>query len=195
MSKIYYLMGKSSSGKDTLYKEVKEEFPELRTVTPYTTRPIREGERDGAEYHFVTKDDLDRFEEEGKLIELRTYHTVYGEWHYATVDDGEVDPSQADYLVIGTLESYEKMKEYYGAKRVVPLYVEVEDGERLRRALAREQAEEVPKYDEMCRRFLADKEDFSEENLKKAGITRRYRNVDKVQCLEEIKREIQHGKL
>ena len=195
MSKIYYLMGKSSSGKDTLYKEVKEEFPELRTITLYTTRPIREGERDGAEYHFVTKDDLDRYEKEGKLIELRTYHTVYGDWHYATVDDGEVDPSQADYLVIGTLESYEKMKEYYGAKTVVPLYVEVEDGERLRRALAREQAQEIPKYDEMCRRFLADKEDFSEENLKKAGITRRYHNVDKVQCLEEIKREIQHGKL
>lgn len=195
MSKIYYLMGKSSSGKDTLYKEIRKEFPMLRTLTLYTTRPVREGERDGEEYFFVTKDVLDRYKEEGKLIELRTYHTVCGDWHYATVDDGQVDLSKADYLMIGTLESYNKMKEYYGAESIVPIYIEVEDGERLTRALNREKREETPRYDEMCRRFLADKEDFSEENLSRAGITRRYYNEDKVQCLQEIKGVIQHGKL
>lgn len=195
MSKIYYLMGKSSSGKDTLYKELRKEFPMLRTLTLYTTRPVREGERDGEEYFFVTKDVLDRYKEEGKLIEFRTYHTVCGDWHYATVDDGQVDLSKADYLMIGTLESYNRMKEYYGAESIVPIYIEVEDGERLTRALNREKREETPRYDEMCRRFLADKEDFSEENLSRAGITRRYYNEDKVQCLQEIKEVIQHGKL
>ncbi len=49
----YYLMGKSSSGKDTLYKELKKRFPGLRQVILYTTRPVRDGERDGVEYHFV----------------------------------------------------------------------------------------------------------------------------------------------
>lgn len=195
MSKIYYLMGKSSSGKDTLYKELKKEFPKLRTLTLYTTRPVREGERDGEEYFFVTKEVLDKYQAEGKLIELRTYHTVCGDWHYATVDDGQVDLLSADYLMIGTLESYRKMKEYYGTDAIVPLYIEVEDGERLRRALEREQRQEKPRYDEMCRRFLADKEDFSEENLLAAGITRRYYNEDKIQCLQEIKGEMRHGKL
>lgn len=195
MSKIYYLMGKSSSGKDTLYKELRKELPELRTLTLYTTRPVRDGERDGVEYFFVTKEVLDKYRREKRLIELRTYHTIYGDWHYATVDDGQVELSEADYLVIGTLESYMKMKEYYGEESLVPLYIEVEDGERLQRALDRERQQETPKYDEMCRRFLADKEDFSEENLSKAGITRRYYNIDKVQCLQKIKEEIQHGKL
>lgn len=195
MSKIYYLMGKSSSGKDTLYKELKKEFPHIRTITLYTTRPAREGETDGVEYHFVTKEILDQFGSEGKLIELRTYHTVCGDWHYATADDGQVQLEAADYLMIGTLESFEKMKDYYGEEVVIPLYIEVEDGERLARALFREQKQEVPRYDEMCRRFLADKEDFSEEKLTRAGIRKRYYNIDKQQCLQEIKGEIQHAEL
>ena len=53
---------------------------------------------------------------------------------------------------------------------------------------------EQPKYEEMCRRFLADQKDFSEENLEEAGIVRRYYNDDKVQCLEKIIGEIQNGK-
>jgi len=195
MSNIYYLMGKSSSGKDTIYKELKKIFPKLRTVTLYTTRPMRDGERDGAEYFFVTKEKLIEYRDCGKLIELRTYHTVCGDWHYATVDDGQADLQSADYLMIGTLESYEKMKDYYGGEVMVPLYIEVEDGLRLKRAIAREEEQEQPRYDEVCRRFLADKEDFSEENLKKAGITTRYYNIDKVQCIEEIKKVIQDGKL
>ena len=36
-----------------------------------------------------------------------------------------------DYLMIGTLESYEKLKTYFGNEKVVPLYIEVEDGDRL----------------------------------------------------------------
>ncbi len=194
MGKIYYLMGKSSSGKDTLYKEILHKIPELKTLILYTTRPIREGERDGVEYHFVSEEILKQFEEEGKIIEKRTYDTVYGQWKYATIDDGQMNLNDSDYLVIGTLESYSKMKSYYGAQYLVPIYIEVEDGERLSRALVRERQQEKPKYDELCRRFLADQNDFSEENLRKARINRRYRNQDKTQCLEEIVGEIQNGK-
>ena len=194
MGKIFYMMGKSSSGKDTLYKEIRERCPELKTVVLYTTRPIRGGETDGVEYFFVTEDILKQFEKEGKVIESRTYHTVHGDWTYATIDDGQVDLETSDYLIIGTLESYEKMIEYYGEDVLVPVYIEVEDGERLSRALLREKAQVQPKYAEMCRRFLADQADFSEENLKKAGISRRYSNLDKIQCLEEIMREIRYGK-
>lgn len=38
MSKIYYLMGKSSTGKDTIYKELRKRMPQLKNVTIYTTR-------------------------------------------------------------------------------------------------------------------------------------------------------------
>ena len=194
MGKIYYMMGKSSSGKDTLYKEVLKALPKLKTLVLYTTRPIREGEQEGIEYHFVTDEELERFEKAGKLIEERTYDTVYGAWKYATIEDGQINLAAYDYLVIGTLESYAGMKKCYGAENLVPIYIEVEDGERLSRALSRERQQEQPKYEEMCRRFLADQKDFSEENLEEAGIVRRYYNDDKVQCLEKIIGEIQNGK-
>lgn len=194
MGKIYYMMGKSSSGKDTLYKEVLKALPKLKTLVLYTTRPIREGEQEGIEYHFVTDEELERFEKAGKIIEERTYDTVYGAWKYATIEDGQINLVAYDYLVIGTLESYAGMKKCYGAENLVPIYIEVEDGERLSRALSRERQQEQPKYEEMCRRFLADQKDFSEENLEEAGIVRRYYNDDKVQCLEKIIGEIQNGK-
>ena len=194
MGKIYYMMGKSSSGKDTLYKEVLKALPKLKTLVLYTTRPIREGEQEGIEYHFVTDEELERFEKAGKIIEERTYDTVYGAGKYATIEDGQINLAAYDYLVIGTLESYAGMKKCYGAENLVPIYIEVEDGERLSRALSRERQQEQPKYEEMCRRFLADQKDFSEENLEEAGIVRRYYNDDKVQCLEKIIGEIQNGK-
>ena len=197
MNKIYYMMGKSSSGKDTLQKELKEaHVPHgLRTITPYTTRPRRDGERDGMEYFFVSEDTLNIFERQGRVIEQRAYNTVHGIWRYATVDDGQVDLEDADYLVIGTLESYCRMREYYGEKNVVPLYIEVEDAERLRRAIRREEERKIPDYKELCRRFLADSEDYSEENLIKHGIVKRILNHDGTRCLEEIIGEMQHGKL
>lgn len=191
MSNIYYLMGKSSSGKDTIYKRIKELHPELKTVTIYTTRPIREGEKNGKEYYFVNEEKLQQLLDDGKVIELRTYDTVHGPWNYFTVDDGQFDQDTADYLMIGTLESYQKMREYFGEERIVPLYIEVEDGERLMRALTRERMQKEPKYAEMCRRFLADTEDFSEENLKAVGITERFKNRELEETVRKISERIQ----
>lgn len=193
MGKIYYMMGKSSSGKDTLFKLLKKAFPEFKEIVLYTTRPLREGETDGKEYHFVADEVLEEFQKAGKMIELRAYDTMHGIWKYATVDDGQVDLQNADYLSIGTLESYEKLQEYYGADQIVPLYIEVEDGERLFRALSRERMQETPKYAEMCRRFLADTEDFSEDKLLRLGIQKKFINDDRDRCLNELTREICNG--
>ena len=129
-------------------------------------------------------------EAEGRIVELRTYHTVYGPWKYFTVDDGNIQLDRENYLLIGTLEAYTKMRDYFGAEKVVPIYVEVEDGERLLRAIAREKGQDVPKYEEMCRRFLADAKDFSEENLKAAGIQRRFQNLKLEDTLAEIEQYI-----
>ena len=180
MGKIFYLMGKSSSGKDTIYKELLQRFPKMKRIVLYTTRPRREGERDGVEYFFTDEEKLQQFRNQGQLIEERSYHTQYGVWSYFTADDGQINLRQEDYLVIGTLESYRAMKEYFGA----------EDGLRLTRALEREKRQSQPRYDELCRRFLADSKDFSEENLRAAGIEKRFQNVDMEECIEAIEREI-----
>lgn len=186
MGKIYYVMGKSCSGKDTIYRRLTERHPELRVVVPYTTRPIREGEQDGVEYFFVDREKMEEMQAAGRIIELRSYNTVLGVWNYFTADDGQIDLAAHSYLIIGTLVSYEAMRDYYGAEALVPIYVEVEDGTRLERAIGRERKQTKPQYEEMCRRFLADAEDFSEEKLRRAGITKRFVNTDLEQCLKEI---------
>ena len=161
MGKIYYLMGKSASGKDHIYENlIQETALDLKPFVLYTTRPIRSGEQDGREYFFVDEKRLSELREAGKIIEERMYSTVQGPWYYFTADDGQIDLAKHDYLGIGTLESYLKLKAYFGEQAMVPLYVEVDDGLRLSRALERERKQTEPKYAEMCRRFLADCEDF-----------------------------------
>ncbi len=187
MAKIFVLMGKSSTGKDTVYKRLRESSLEFKNVVIYTTRPMRQGETEGVEYHFVSEETRDNYCQTGKVIERRDYNTVYGMWSYFTVDDGQIDVAgDSKYLVIGTLESYEKFVDYYGKEIVVPIYIEVDDRTRIHRAIEREDMQEIPKYSEMCRRFLADEKDFSEELLVKCGIDRRFANYDLDACVEEI---------
>ena len=118
MGKIYYMMGKSSSGKDTLFKEVKQAMPELKTITLYTTRPIREGEHNGVEYYFVSEDTLNAYESQGKIIEMRAYHTVHGIWKYATIDDGRLKKNETVCYEDGKTEEYES-----GFHNLYPLYL------------------------------------------------------------------------
>lgn len=187
MGKIFYLMGKSSSGKDTIFKGLKDNRElSLKTIVPYTTRPIRAGETDGVEYHFVSEDILKTMEETGKLIELRAYETFHGIWKYFTADDDQINLQNNNYLIIGTLTSYMKTKAYYGAEYLLPILIELDDGIRLQRALDREKAQEKPKFQELCRRFLADAEDFSEVNIKEAGIEHCFYNHDLGNCLKKI---------
>ncbi len=184
-------MGKSATGKDTIYKRLLEsEELGLRTAVMYTTRPIRNMEQNGVEYFFVDEEELCRLQKENRIIEQRTYDTIHGPWHYFTVNDGQINLEEANYLMIGTLETYTQIRDYYGTEKVIPIYLEVEDGVRLTRALKREMKQEEPKYAEMCRRYLADDEDFSDENLKKWGITKRYQNLDINVCLYEVKEAI-----
>ena len=181
-------MGKSASGKDSIYNRIIEETDlPLKKVVPYTTRPIRSGEVDGESYYFCTNEEADALEVAGKVIEMRAYHTVHGLWKYFTADDGQMDLEKDSYVMIGTLEAYEKIRAYFGSDQVVPLYIWVETGERLARALGRERQQEEPKYAEMCRRFLADEEDFSEEKLAHAGIARRFENDDRERVFRELK--------
>lgn len=187
MGKIFCLIGKSSCGKDTLYKRILSEgsLP-LKTLVSYTTRPIRDGETDGVEYYFLTEKQLAALELENKIIELRAYHTVHGIWKYFTVNDHQIDLLKNDYLVIGTLESFQKLRAYFGSDKLVPLYIEVDPGERLQRALNRERLQREPKYAELCRRFLADETDFSPENLALAEITHVFHNDNLDDCLSEL---------
>lgn len=191
MNRIFVLMGKSASGKDSVFRELTENKEKvIRTVIPYTTRPLREGEKDGVEYRFSSEEEFEKLKNSGKIIEDRSYNTVKGLWRYFTVDDGSFDSGE-DIILIGTVDTFLSIKEYFaGRKEVIPLYIECDDGERLIRAVMREKKRENPDYRELCRRFLADDEDFSEERLRDAGIRIRIENKDLSNCAEEVRKHI-----
>lgn len=186
MGNIFYLMGKSATGKDTIYKLLLQNSAlHLKPIVLYTTRPIRKGETNGVEYYFTDYKHLEQLRAQNKIIEERTYYTTLGIWHYFTVNDQQFTDT-SPLLMIGTLESFQKIQDYFGKERVIPLYIEVEDGLRLERALARERTQSIPNYEEMCRRFLADQKDFSEDKLNEAKINIRYQNIDLNTCINQI---------
>lgn len=189
MSKIVCLMGKSCSGKDTIYKHLRDDSElALKILVPYTTRPIRSNETDGVEYHFVDEEGYQMLKSAGDILEERAYDTACGLWRYFTVLSEEEKSVPVNYLYIATLEAYDSLKEKLGEEYILPVYIEADDGERLERALKRERKQIEPKYSEMCRRFLADTEDFSEENLAASGITTRFTNSGELEdCLSSVK--------
>lgn len=188
MGKLVYLMGKSSTGKDTIFKRLLEDRAlGLKTVVPYTTRPRRVGETDGVEYYFTDEAGFQEKKAQGKIVEDRAYHTCHGLWRYFTVDDGQLSLTDGNRIMIGTLEAYVRLKTYLGEERLLPVMIELDDGIRLQRALKRELAQEHPKYEELCRRFLADSADFAAGKLQEAGITRVFENDELERCLKEIR--------
>lgn len=187
MGKIYCIMGKSATGKDTIYKRLlADEKLNLKKIVTYTTRPIRAGEKQGEEYFFIGEEEVKKLSEDGLIVELREYNTVHGIWKYMTVADEQINLNQNDYLVIGTPESYKECVGYFGSDVMVPILITVPDGERLQRALNREKKQTNPKYEEMCRRFLADAKDFSEEKIREAGIKKSYQNDSLDECYNKI---------
>lgn len=190
MPEIAFIMGKSSSGKDSIFRMLADDKElGLCKVVPYTTRPMRSGETQGVEYNFVDDAQADRMAAEGRIIELRSYNTVHGIWRYFTADDGQIELGNGSrYIIIGTLEAYKKFLGYFGEEHIMPIYIEVDDGIRLERALKREKKQEIPRYEEMCRRFLADAKDFSEENITNCHITKRFfNNTELEDCINEVK--------
>ena len=204
---IYYLMGKSASGKDSIFHKLLERTG-WKQLIPYTTRPMREGEIEGQEYHFITKEEFLNYIASGEMAEYRVYDTVFGKWYYGTILPEERRKSGADsagtknhekgteakedltdtasMLAIGTLESYLQLKKKLGKENIIPIYIEVPTELRLQRALLREEGKGKMTEEEIQRRFKADDEDFSEEKLQEAEIEKRYRNIELSACVEEI---------
>lgn len=187
--KIIYIVGKSSVGKDTIYKILKQRM-NVKPYVLYTTRPIRTGEENGVNYYYLKQEEMEKSinEKNSKVMEYRTYNTIYGPWTYATIIDNQFE-SNKDLLMEGTLESYNAVKKYFENNekvKVIPIYIEVDDGIRLERALKREREQENPKYEELCRRFLADSKDFSESKIIESGIKRRFQNINIEDCIKEI---------
>ncbi len=204
MSNFIYIMGKSSAGKDTIYQRLKDKI-DTNVYVPYTTRPIRKGEQEGREYHFIEREQFEDLQNRECVMEYRNYNVINKQgqkdiWTYATIADNQWE-KQGDFLSIGTLESYTSILKYLEEHpeknlNMIPVYITIDEQEREKRARKREETQANPNYAEMKRRLEADNIDFSEENLKKAGISDKqtFENYDLDKCVEEIVKYIQREK-
>jgi len=194
MAKIICLLGKSCSGKDTIYKRLLSDGSlGLIPLVTYTTRPMRSGEQEGREYHFTDEKGFEDLKDSGKVIEDRSYDTVYGLWRYFTVDDGTFDPNGRNVIAAaGTIPAFIRLRDHFGAENTCPIMIETDDSIRLERAMRREKKQPAPRYKEMCRRFITDSEDFDDEKLKAAGVENIFmNNEDLDKCIKEVTEFIQ----
>lgn len=182
--KIYFLVGQSSTGKDTIKAKLLSMMPNLKDYTYCTTRPMRDGEIEGREYHFKSREDYEKDESLGVVIESRVYNfngntpVVY--YSLAKEIDEEL------YIVTGTPDMCHSYIEYYGSDIVKPIFIVVPDRERLMRAIKREDSNKG-NYKEVARRFYDEFSEYTKENiLSLSGVE--YVNNDYLEdCIEDIR--------
>lgn len=182
--KIYFLVGQSSTGKDTIKSKLLSIMPSLKDYVYCTTRPVRDGEVNGREYLFKSHEDYEKDEKSGVVIESRVYNfngntpVVY--YSLAKEIDEEL------YIVTGTPDMCHSYIEYYGSDIVKPIFIVVPDRERLMRAIIREDTNKG-NYKEVARRFYDEFSEYTKENiLSLSGVE--YVNNDYLEdCIEDIR--------
>lgn len=155
MYRIITLAGKAGSGKDTLMNKVHEVLPDLYEIVSCTTRPPREGEVNGKNYYFLSHEEFSERLENGTMVEA----TVFNDWCYGTC----LEHMSEDGINIGVYnpEGIAILQNIPGVA-VYPIFIDASDKTRLLRQLNRETHPDVK---EIIRRFKADEDDFSPENL------------------------------
>lgn len=162
---IIALLGKAGAGKDTVAKVLVENNPEWHMMVSCTTRPMREGEKEGVNYYYLTNEEFAKKVLNGEMLEA----VCFNNWYYGTdrttllpgINVGVFNPEGYDCF----LESAKIDPEL----TVIGFYVEVDDKIRMMRQLTRETDPDVK---EICRRYFADLEDFDDIdylNLKKVS--------------------------
>ena len=154
---IIALMGKAGSGKDTIMKALLKQ-PAFQNAVPIiscTTRPKREYEKDGIDYHFLTKEQFTDKILSGDMLEA----TVFNDWCYGT----SIDNLSNDKINIGVFnpEGVGLLRGRDNIKLIL-IYIEAKDKDRLLRQLNREND---PDVHEIIRRYSTDEMDFAEEEI------------------------------
>ena len=152
MYKVIALIGKSGSGKNSILSTAVYNHPSLHTIISCTTRPPREGEKDGVNYYFLTEK---KFKENIKNDQMLEY-TVFNDWMYGTTYSS-LDPNLVNIGVFNPagVESLLKKDDI----DLTVLYVQTTDKMRLMRQLCREKN---PNVKEIIRRFSTDDVDFAD---------------------------------
>lgn len=153
--KIIAIFGKSASGKTTIMEWINRTQNNFHKITPITTRPKRENEIDGKDYHFVSQNE---FYEDYYPILIEP-HNFNSWWYGISIDLLRKDKVNIGIFNIYSIEQLLDRKEF----QVLPVLIDCYDEKRLIRSIEREKN---PDCKEICRRFLEDEKDFKKVNFK-----------------------------
>ena len=185
--KLLALFGESSAGKDSIQHWLERKLKNIHGMVSYTSRPPRDYEIEGREYHFISQEEFEKLIVENKMLE----HTCFNNWYYGTyineLQKGkimEIKFNNVDYIykkinyvdkeVLKNINiQFQKGKINVGVFNpqgirsllshsdtidILPVWIQAGEKERLLRSLNREQN---PNCAEVCRRFLADQKNFA----------------------------------
>lgn len=153
------LVGESASGKSTIEKILAEKYRYKKTVS-YTTRPPREGEVNGVDYHFISEDEYVEKFNSGYFVETGAYNG----WFYGTTKD----QYNENTVCVLTPHGLRQIKKNFGEDDIKSFYIKVprrdrfvkilERGDDIDEAIRRNQSD-VGQYD-----GIEDEVDFVIEN-------------------------------
>lgn len=149
--KVVALIGGAGSGKDTILQELIKKDNTINKMVSFTTRPPRDGEIDGVQYHFVDSETFAQMILDDKMLEA----SAFNDWVYGTALDSLV----LDKVNVGIFnpEGIDSLMNHKDKIELYVYYVSVPDKERIIRQLRRE---EDPDIEEIFRRYHADFQDF-----------------------------------
>lgn len=175
------IIGESASGKTTLQEMLVNDNDKFKKVVTYTTRPMRKGEVNGKDYHFVSEDKFQKLIKNDFFVE----HAKYRNWSYGIAKKDCINAK--DNVAILTPAGLRALKRIGADVKSVYLYVDRRS--RLISILTR--GDDI---DEAYRRNLSDVGQFDEvaEEVDYV-IDNSFFHMDKEQvlkCLKEILTEI-----
>lgn len=187
---LIVLMGGSCAGKDTLQELINKKY-NIPICISSTTRPIRENEKNGREYYFLSEDKFLEDFHNGKFIEHRTYGTTSGTWYYG-LSKNSVDV-KTNQLVIVDQQGYYSLIEEYGQENVLGIYLFAPERVKIQRALARETRTDDEFFLEFYRRMADDlvafnkcKEDKNVNKIENISLEKAVSNVIGILALRGV---------
>ncbi len=133
---LVILSGVSGAGKDTIKKELIRRMEGVISLPSYTSRKPREGEEEGVQYHFITKE---QFEEKIKNNEFYEYD-VHHESYYGTSRKLMSEKIESGKIIVKDIEvngTENLIKILKDETHLVTIFLKVEKEELRRRLIAR----------------------------------------------------------
>jgi len=171
---LIVISGPSGSGKGTIIKEVMKKIPDLIYSVSYTTRPKREGEIEGKDYFFISKDEFEKLIDEDFFIEwAKVYDYYYGtskEFVLNNLNDNR------DVILEIEIQGAKKIREIYDKKNVIFIFIAPPDFKELERRIMNrkrgETEEEIKKRMDFAKKEIEESKNYDyiiiNDNINKA---------------------------